>query len=186
MESASDQEIFKQIRDGNQAAFRKLFDRYYRVLLGTAVNLVKSEDIGKDLVQEVLVTVWKKREEIEIQSSAANYLKRSVINRCLNHLQRSRKHADVDEMVEQPSTPAEGAANLAHADLQSALNAALDKLPERCRTIFVMKRLEGLSQKEIAQQLDISTKTVENQITKALKVLSVALRHFREKNPGET
>ncbi|MEO0339252.1 MAG: sigma-70 family RNA polymerase sigma factor, partial [Bacteroidota bacterium] len=69
-------------------------------------------------------------------------------------------------------------------DLEKAMQAALEQLPERCRLIFVMRRLEGIPLKEIAAQLDISPKTVENQITKALKVLKTAVTNYLEEDTG--
>jgi len=179
MQEISDQELLSQIQQDDQTAFRKLFDRHYRTLLGTAINILKEVDTGKDVVQEVFFQVWKKRTTLDVHSNLAAYLKRAVINRCLNVIKQRKSTVNEEWLLESPATLASALDNLAHQDLKTAMEKALEILPERCRLIFVMKRLEGMSQKEIAKELGISTKTVENQITKALKVLKDALIHFR-------
>lgn len=179
MQELSDQELLNRIQQDDQTAFRKLFDRHYKTLLGTAINVLKEVDTGKDIVQEVFFQIWKKRSNLDVHTNLSAYLKRAVINRCLNVIKQRKPTVNDDWLLESPATLASALDDLAHQDLKAAMEKALESLPERCRIVFVMKRLEGLSQKEIAQQLNISTKTVENQITKALKVLKEALVQFR-------
>lgn len=178
----SDEELLTRVKGGDKIAFRRLFDRHYRTLLGTAINILRDLDKGKDAVQEVLLNLWQKRDQIEVRGEVGTYLKRSVINRALNQIRREKPFVETAEVAEKPLDAASAVDQLAHAQLQEALQAALAQLPERCRLVFVLKRLEGLSQKEIAAQLDISTKTVENQITKAAKHLAEALKAYRERN----
>lgn len=177
----SDQELIDQIKDNDKAAFRILFDRHYKVMLGTAINLLKNVDAGKDMVQEVFFTIWKKRETLEINTNVAAYLKRAVINRALNQIRSQKPFVEEEQLIDKPSAAADALDDLALQELETALDKALDTLPERCRMVFVMKRLEGMSQKEIGAALNISTKTVENQITKAMKVLKEALQLYRRK-----
>lgn len=169
------------IRAGDKQAFRTLFDRHYRVLLGTAINILRDPEAGRDMAQEVFYQLWKNREKLDIHSTVAAYLKRAVINRSLNHIKARKPLVDAEQMPEEPDRQASPVDALAHQELQEALEAALQTLPERCRTIFVMKRLEGMRQKEIAEILQISPKTVENQITKALRILGKALKQYRNK-----
>ena len=178
-----DQELIGRIKDDDKAAFRLLFNKHYREMVGTAVNILKNEDKAKDAVQEVFFQIWKTRATLEIRSSVRNYLKRSVINRCLNQIRGQKDFVSEDKLVDQPASNLSALDELAHQDLESALKEALDQLPERCRLIFIMKRLEGMSHQEISDQLGISPKTIENQITKALKSLKTALQGFRKKNP---
>lgn len=180
-QTPSDKELFEQIRLNDNAAFRALFDRHYRTLLGTAINMLKSVDQAKDIVQDTFFQIWKNRQQIEFHSSVASYLKRAVINRCLNAIKQRKPFVDTEEVAEEQSTFSSAIENLSLQELETALKAALDKLPERCRLIFVMKRLEGMSQKEVAEKLSISTKTVENQMTKALKTLTRALWDYKQK-----
>ncbi len=180
----SDQLLIARIREGDKTAFRSLFDKYYRELVGTAVNILKDETRAKDAVQDVLFQFWKKRESLEITSSLKNYLKRSVINRCLNQIRSQKDLVSEDKLMHEPASNLSALDELAYQDLETALQAALDQLPERCRLIFVMKRLEGMSHQEISEELGISPKTIENQITKAMKALKIALQGFRKKNPN--
>ena len=174
--TATDIELIDGIKQDNKTAFRLLFDRHYRAILATAVNLLKDISSAKDVTQEVFAQIWKKRATIHINSSVGNYLKRAVINRSLNLIKAQKLIAHEEQMTEIQSDEPSINDQLAAQDLEAALNKALDTLPERCRLIFVMRRLEGISLKEIAEKLEISPKTVENQITKALKVLKTAIQ----------
>ena len=132
-------------------------------------------------LQEVFLQIWSKRDTLNINTNPLAYLKRAVINRSLNQIKSRKRIVEESQMAEMQSSNTEATENLAAQDLEVVMKKALDTLPERCRMIFVMRRLEGISLKEIAQQLEISPKTVENQITKALKVLQKAVRPFVEK-----
>ncbi len=176
-----DQELVERIREGDKAAFRVLFDQHYKTLVGTAVNILKDEARGKDAVQEVFLQVWKSRKKLEIRTSLGAYLKRGVINRSLNQVNYAKNFVAEGQLREHTMLTHSALDELALQDLESALRASLDLLPERCRLIFVMKRLEGMSHKEISEALGISPKTIENQITKAMKVLKEALQAFRKK-----
>ncbi len=179
---SSDGELVERIRSGDKAAYRILFNKFYRELVGTAVNILKNEDKGKDAVQEVFLQIWKNRESLEIRTSLGAYLKRGVINRSLNQIKYAKSFVQEDKLIDEPSSNLSALDDLALKDLESALRGALDLLPERCRLVFVMKRLEGMSHKEISEELGISPKTIENQITKAMKVLKEALQAFRKNN----
>lgn len=177
----SDKELIERIRQSDKVAFRTLFNQYYKELVGTAVNILKNEDKGKDAVQEVFLQVWKNRANLEIRSSLRSYLKRGVINRSLNQINYAKNFVAEDKLLEHSSSNISALDELALQDLETALQAALDQLPERCRLVFVMKRLEGMSHKEISETLGISPKTIENQITKAMKALKEGLQAFRKK-----
>ena len=177
-----DHTLISAIKDGDRKAFRELFDRYYKLLLGTAIIMLKDSNSAKDVTQEVFLQIWKKRETLRIESSVKAYLKRAVINRSLNII-KAKKPIVEETVLQDLSQNSSSAQQILEAkDLEKAMQLALDQLPERCRLIFVMRRLEGISLKEIASQLDISPKTVENQITKALKVLKEAVSRYLEED----
>jgi len=177
-EQHTDEQLLLLVKEDDNVAFRKLFDRFYQQLLGTSINMLKDKDLAKDVVQEVFLQIWKRRSTLNINSSVGGYLKRSVINRSLNKIRAKKSFIDTDHLAEKVSEEPSAVDYLEEEDLQKAMKTALDTLPDRCRTIFVMKRLEGMSQKEIAGELGISPKTVENQITKALKVLKESVKPF--------
>lgn len=184
--ATSDADLILAIAQSDQAAYRQLFNRFYKVLLGTAVNIIKDEDSGKDAVQDVFLQVWKTRETLKVTSSVPSYLKRAVINRCLNAIRKEQKYEDESEFVDRPSDAPTPIEILEAEDLQKVIDTALRSIPERSRLAYILKRQEGLSLKEIAEKLDISPKTVENQITKALKILKEAVEPYMEKYNNST
>lgn len=177
----TDEKLFKQIKQGDERAFRRLFNRYYQVLLAIAINLIKDINGAKDTVQEVFFQIWKRRDVLEIPDKVEAYLKRSTINRALNLIQSKKRMVPLAPDFDASGKNAGAQEQLEAEEMNLVIQQALASLPERCRTVFVMKRIEGLSLKEIAERLDISPKTVENQITKALKVLKEAVKPYVEK-----
>lgn len=181
-ENQRDQQLFQAITKGDQKSFRKLFDLHYRQLLRSAISILKDENAAKDAVQDVFFQLWKNREQLVINSTVGGYLKRSVINRSLNQI-KSRKPFVADTALSADSSKAPDPQQLLEAeDIQEAIAKGMDQLSEKCRTVFVLRRIEGYSVKEIAEKLEVSPKTVENQITKALKILKDYMRPFVKKN----
>ncbi len=182
MSSAPDKkdfELFQQIKDGDRQAFRTLFDRYYKYLVVTSYNIQGDSEKARDLAQDVFLELWKKRSEINITSSLKAYLRRAVFNKTLNYIKAQRLDFNDDGSLNQElDRKASAQQMLEKEDLQDLVNKAIESLPEKCRLVFTLCRLEQMSHKEIAAQLNISTKTVENQMTKALKVLRVALQPY--------
>lgn len=177
----TDEQLIKQITEGNQKAFKILFERFYKLLLSIAINVLKDVETSKDMVQEVFFQIWKKRETLEIHSSPKAYLKRATINRCLNHIKAQKRFDSTDQLEGRQSAAPSSIEQLEAADLEQAIQMALNGLPEKCRLVFVMRRQEGMPVKEIAEKLGVSPKTVENQITKALRILKEAVRIYNEK-----
>lgn len=175
--STSDLELVEAIKDDDQKAYRALFDRYYKYLLVTAYAYVKDDNTIRDLTQDVFFEIWKKRNSLNIRNVKA-YLRRSVINKALNHIKAQRMDfEDSNEAFDVPDR-ARVQEELEASQLQMVINETIESLPDRCRVIFVMRRMEGLSLKEIAEKLEISPKTVENQLTKAIKVLRAAVEPY--------
>ena len=170
----TDTELFDALRNGEASALDELFRRYYVSLCRTSIRLVRDEATAEDVVQEFFAQMWTKRTGLPANTTAVgSYLRTSVRNRSLNYL-RDRKRIPVDD-DELPEVPADRGlqpgAVLENEELQQRINDAIDRLPERCRLIFVMSKIEDMSHREIAAGLDISVKTVENQMTRAYKFL---------------
>ncbi len=176
----SDLELVEAIKADDEKAYRMLFDRYYKYLLVTAYAYVKDENTIRDLTQDVFFEIWKKRKSLNI-NNVKPYLRRSVINKALNYIKAQRMDfEETDESFDLPE-PSQVQQKLEAEQLQEVINKAVESLPERCRVIFALRRYEELSLKEIAAKLDISPKTVENQLTKAMKILRSAVAPYISK-----
>ncbi|MCB9231656.1 MAG: RNA polymerase sigma-70 factor [Bacteroidia bacterium] len=181
-EQPSDKQLIGQIQKSDNHAFRLLFDRFYRLLLGLAMSLLKDLEMARDAVQEVFFQIWKTRETLEIQGTVAAYLKQAVVNRSLNQLRQKKPFSGREPDPEEGSDAPTPLQILEGDELGAVLQRALDALPERCRLVFVMKRMEGKSHQEIGELLNISPKTIENQMTKALSILKNAVQAYEEFN----
>lgn len=174
--STEEQDLFFKVKKGDKAAYRALFDRYYKYLVVTANNILGDSETARDLAQDVFFELWKRREEIEVQTSLKAYLRRSVVNKTLNFIKARRlDFTEPERMPERPYLTHDAQKILEATDLEKAIHQAIAALPERCRLIFTLCRLEGLSHKEIAEQLNISTKTIEAQMTRAIAALREAV-----------
>lgn len=159
------------LRSDAQEAIRLIYEEYYEVMCNVVWRVLNDKITAEDVVQEVIMEVWRKRDTIQFSSSIFGYLKRSCVNRSLNNI-RSKKIKVEDDTALQYQAINNHTHNSVEADdLQSIINTTIMTLPDRCRQVFVLSRYEYLTYKEIGDQLDISVKTVENQIAKALKLL---------------
>ncbi|MCD6201051.1 MAG: RNA polymerase sigma-70 factor [Bacteroidales bacterium] len=161
-------------------AFEQLFRKYFSDLTLFALKYTGDMDTAKEIVHTVFLNLWEKKDTMDPASPVKSYLFTSVRNRCLNHLRdqrKFRKDALFDITVEMAAAET-SSSYLETAELQQQINAALDQLPEKCRQVFELKRFEGLKYKDIAEDLGISVKTVEAQMSKALKILREYLQDY--------
>lgn len=175
-----EQQLLQDLRQGQEAALDQLFRQHYTYLCKAVYRVIPDGNTAEDIVQEVFADLWRKRERIDIQSSIRAYLRRATVNRSLNHI-RDQKLMLSDESYlphQLSSGQASAQQQLQAEELQVAIDRAIQQLPERCRLIFSLSRFEGMANKAIAKELDLSLKTVENQMTKALKMLKSALSHY--------
>jgi len=164
----------------NDELFEQLFKAHYKALHAYATTILKDIDIAEEVVQNLFLKFWEKRELLSIATSIKAYLYKCVYNDSLNYLKHENvklKHQNFTVYtMDTSSEPASAKAEL--TELETKLRAALNELPEQCRTIFQLSRFEELKYKEIAEQLGLSIKTVENQMGKALKILRIKLVDF--------
>lgn len=170
----------EDLKLGDQKALRQIFNQYYKYLLVTAFNIVGEEEKAKDFVQDVFFELWKKRENIHIHSSIKPYLRKAVVNKALNFLKSQKRMQWGDEALDyhRPSQDIDAQQQLETKDLQAVITDAIESLPAKCRIVFSLSRFEDLSHKEIAEKLNISTKTIENHMTKALRIIRIAIREY--------
>lgn len=164
----------------DEKSFEDVFRTHYKPLYAYAFTLLKEDVAAEEMVQNVFFKLWERSDELRISGSIAAYLYRAVHNKSLNYLKhlkvRSEHQLHVSYRAGQDSDSA--AEHLQMKELDERLRRALNDLPEQCRTIFQMSRFEELRYREIADRLDISVKTVENQMGKALKILRSKLVDF--------
>ncbi|MCD4737406.1 MAG: RNA polymerase sigma-70 factor [Bacteroidales bacterium] len=162
----------------DKARFRELYELYYKRLCHFGLRYVREIETAEDIVHEVFINLWEKRETIDPEKSVKAYLFRSVANRCLNYI---RDHKKFDTEKETGAIETEEISEhqmLEQEELENRIERVIESLPDRCRQIFKMNRFEEKKYREIADELGISIKTVEIQISKALKVLRVNLKDY--------
>lgn len=164
----------------DESVFEQVFKAYFKRLHSYAFTILKDEAVAEEMVQQVFFKLWERTETLSIAGSVAGYLYRAVHNESLNYLKHQQVkrnyHLHIAYSMRNESDHAGG--KIAAAELEGKLRDALNELPEQCRTIFQMSRFDELKYREIASKLDISVKTVENQMGKALKLLRAKLVDF--------
>ena len=177
MTQAKDSVSFDDIKNGNEAAFNKAFDLYYSRLCFFTDKFLHDFDLSRSVVQQVFVDMWIKRDKLQV-TSLQSYLFQSVRNASLDILKRRKAESKYLSTLEtEDSAPL--ADWMEEAELADRINKAIQKLPEKCREIFVMCRFEEMKYAEIAARLNISVKTVEMQIGIALKKLRKELSDYQ-------
>ena len=166
-------ELVKKIREGDKDAYEKLFFKYYARLCVFSNTYVKSIDTSRDVVQDVYIKIWDNRKNFNITQSLKAYLYQAVRNQSLNYLEKnSQKLRLQDDLTRQREIESgEQETELNTEELTEKIWKLVDQLPERRRTIFILYRKHGLSYKEIGEVMDISRKTVENQMGRSLKFI---------------
>lgn len=161
------------IKTLDKAAFEELFRSYFTPLCSFAQKFVRDADEAKDIVHNVFINLWNKRKEIDLETSLKSYLFQGVHNRSLNYIRDNKKlvQFDAPQNKAELGKYLESRDHLVSSEAESRINRALDDLPDKCREIFLMNRFDGLKYREIAEKLNISIKTVETQMSRALKSL---------------
>jgi RNA polymerase sigma-70 factor (family 1) len=169
-----DEELLLIFKSGDIQGFNTLFDRHWAALYRLARKILEDDDIAKDTIQETFVSFYQKSRGKEILH-VKSYLLQSVKYQCFMHLRSGRiteRHLRRLNTVASVNYVEE---YMDAAELQNRLRQEIEALPEKCREVFYLSRYELLSNQKIAEQLNISQKTVEHQITKALKTLRLSL-----------
>ncbi|MCB0522146.1 MAG: RNA polymerase sigma-70 factor [Lewinellaceae bacterium] len=160
-----------------------MFREYYPFLCKAIIRVLPDAHLAEDLAQDVFFDIWNKRENFSINTSLQAYLRRAGINRALNYIRdRKIRWDDEEKIAFQASNLTDASRKIEGEELKQKIEEAINQLPERCRLVFTLSRFEEMSYQEIADQLGISIKTVENQMSKALRILREA---FDEELKGE-
>ena len=174
----SDEALLKLLRQNGLEAFEEIYRRYWKRLYSMSYKRVQSREVSEELVQDIFTSLWVAKERTLIENLSA-YLFSAVKYKVINHLAKELSRKSYTEkqlaLIKEDNSTEEA---VLLDDLEGALNEAIGKLPAKRQMIFKLHRQENLSIKQVASQLGISEKTVENQYGKAMKMLKLNLKHF--------
>lgn len=174
----SDSELIGLIRDGDAAAFNELHRRHFQALCRAAWNVLKDKDACMDVIQDVFTWFWTHREQ-HAMSSPKGYLLMAVKYQVANTIRSGKVKANFfDRAAKQQLSYSLNAESTEFKELKAFIQKIAATLPERCREVYELSRDEQLNNREIAERMGISEKTVEAQLTKALKVMRTQLSHL--------
>ena len=177
---ANETVLVERLQKRDEAVFEHVFKSNFRSLHLYAFTMLKDEAAAEEMVQNVFYKLWERAHNLSIAGSIRAYLYRAVHNESLNYLKhvkvRTQHHGHISRSMDQ--SPEAASKKIHLTELEEHLHQALNELPEQCRTIFQLSRFGGLRYKEIADRLEISAKTVENQMGKALRLLRLKLVEF--------
>ncbi len=181
LRSLTDEELFSLVRDvSDELAFAQLYERHWKRLFLIAYGKIGCRQIGESVVQDLFTNIWNRRKKINLQKSFAAYINTALKFIIINHYKHIKVREDYAQM--ESSNIRSNSYNtdklVSYNELFSFIEKEIDSLPKRCSEIFRMSRFDDMSNKEIAEKLDISSKTVENQITKAIKLLRLNLKEL--------
>lgn len=178
MDEHIDEKLLAKFRDGDMGAFQKIYSTYCEPLYRFAYSYLKDSFESEEIIQDVFLKVWEKRADVDLQKSFKSYLYRITVNKIFNEL----KHRVVKQKYEQHAlkfdqiTGETPESSIEFQELNKKLELLLARLPEQQRKILILSRWKGLSNAEIAETLDISLRTVENQIYRAAKFVKLHLK----------
>ena len=173
-------EFWEKIRLGDSTAFSYVFQKYYQALYQFAGRFVKDAQTAENIVQDVFVKLWTNRENCLITSSLKSYLYAATRNTALNFLSREKKQLSTEDLMsDRQDTTANPEERIIENEMIDGVHKAIEKLPEKCRYVYLMKRYDDLKYHEIAEILDISINTVKTQMKRALKSLLKNLAYLK-------
>lgn len=175
----TDEKLVENFKDGDAKAFEELFHCYYGYLCAYAYKIVQDSANAEEIVQEFFVRLWEKREQLSINTSVKNYFFRSVKNLCINAIQHEKiKSKYAQKVISETDISFSIEDNFIETELSEKINLSIQSLPEKRQEIFRMNREEGLKYREIAEKLNVSVKTVETQMSLAIKTLRKMLKKY--------
>ena len=178
--TSSDSVLFDLVKKGDLSSFNMLFDKYWEKLYATVFSVCSDREICSEIVHDIFLNLWLKRESLQIVNFKA-YIQASARYHVYRHLKQLKNQSlEYREDLEfsELSVVNDGELNIRYSELEKNIERELGELPGRCREIYTLSRREHLSNDEIASRLDISKRTVENQLTHALRHLRFSMRHF--------
>lgn len=179
-----EKELINSLKRGNQKSFELIFKTYFARLCIFAFSYTRQLETAEDIVKDFFINFWNNRQKLKITSSLSGYLFRSVHNACVNYLKRDKRRNNIlsiEELnrreikINEPLSDDYPPGIIFVKELENQIFLEIEKLPDSCKEIFKLSRFDGLSNKEIANSLNISENTVKVQLYRALKNLKKAL-----------
>ncbi|QKJ32609.1 RNA polymerase sigma-70 factor [Mucilaginibacter mali] len=171
-----DDQLVAALQKGEATAMTEIYDRYWRKLLAIAYNHTKDKSTSQEIVQEVMIKLWDRREDVRIDS-LPNYLAMAVKYSVINYAVRERRRSEIAfKVISQADTYFDDE-NIYAQFLQEYISGVVETLPEKCKLVFKSSRENGKTARQIALDMDISEKTVEAHLSKALKSIRYSLRN---------
>jgi RNA polymerase sigma-70 factor, ECF subfamily len=179
-----DSELLAGLRRGEDSAFAAVFRAYYARLVGAAERLVADRAAAEDVVQEVMLELWRRRGTLAVDLRLGAYLFQSTRNRALNQLRHLRVVREGEPHAPAPSALPGAESDALTGELDAAFRSAVQELPEEVRETFLMSRVDGLTYPEMARSLSVSVKTVEARMGRALRLLRERLAAWLPEGGG--
>ncbi|MFS2186788.1 RNA polymerase sigma factor [Mucilaginibacter sp. Mucisp84] len=175
-----DQELITLLKNDDRGAFAAIYKRYWTVMYMHALKMVRDEDDARDIIQEVFTSLWIKRQSITPDANLAGFLFISTKNKVLDLIARKRVKSDyIDSLAEFVNTNKnQTLERIEEKEIMEALNREIALLPPKMRQIFEMRIHRHCTYKEIANELNLSDKTVKKQISNAIKIIRPKLHHL--------
>ncbi|MEO7214691.1 sigma-70 family RNA polymerase sigma factor [Mucilaginibacter sp.] len=186
--SLTDSQLIEAILNNDEQAFNQLFERYWSRVYAVAYKCVKDEELSLEITHDIFINIWNKRSQLHIENfkayvvTAASYhgiRKRQTLKATpIQYVEDYEYVEDYDYATNHRSDANEGEAKLCRHDFDIKVESLLNDLPKKCREIYLLSRKDNLTITEIAEKLNISKRTVENQLTSALKHLRTSLKYI--------
>ena len=176
-----DEQLLQQMADGNRQAFKELYKRYWEDLFITAAKALRGKEEAADVVQDVFLSLWNRRNELNLQGSLAAYLHTSIRYKCIHYIEKNITRRDYlvqfAEVAVSASSP-NAEINLQLKEMQHTINKAVAKMPPKMQKVYILSRQEHLSYKEISDYMSISVETVKKHIQQALHLIKKNLASY--------
>jgi RNA polymerase sigma-70 factor (family 1) len=172
-----DKVLIDRLRNGDELALTELYNRFWQLLFVSAYNIIKDKELCEDIIQDIFMNIWHNREKLEINISLKGYMYACARYQVFNQFRKNKDkiHVELFDNLEERFQYTTPETQIMHDELVQQINFIVDTLPEKCQVVYKLSREEQLSHKEIAERLNISTKTVENHITKALHTIRMSI-----------
>jgi RNA polymerase sigma-70 factor (ECF subfamily) len=169
--------LVDRLRNGDNEALTELYNSYWQMLFVSSYNVLKNKELCEDIIQDIFMNIWHNREKLEIKISLKGYLYACARYQVFNQFRKNKDkiHVEFFDDIDKRFQHATPETEMMQKELVQQINSIIETLPEKCQMVYKLSREEHLSHKLIAEHLNISTKTVENHISKALQIIRLSM-----------